>query len=75
MYLIFNMSSITGITPVGLFPVMATSFRWITTINYSFQGNIIDSCNSDVNFINLQNNYDDLNFASGSSTTFRNESN
>ena len=34
MYLIFNMSSITGITPVGLFPVMATSFRLFTTINY-----------------------------------------
>ena len=34
MYLIFNMSSITGITPVGLFPVIATSFRWFTMINY-----------------------------------------
>ena len=34
MYLIFNMFSITGITPVCLFPVMATFFRWFTMINY-----------------------------------------
>ena len=33
MYLIFNMGPITGITAVGLFPVMATSFRWFTSIN------------------------------------------
>ena len=40
-------------------------------MNYSFQGTILDSANSDMNFINCQNNFDDqdrlfINSASGS---------
>ena len=38
---------------------MCSSFKWFTNVNYSFQGTILDSSNSDVNFINCQNNYDD----------------
>ena len=53
------MSAVTGISPVGLFPCMCSSFKWFTNVNYSFQGTILDSANSDMNFINCQNNYDD----------------
>ena len=71
IYVVFNMGPVTGIVPVGLFPCMISSFKWFTNVNYSFQGTILDSANSDMNFINCQNNYDDqdrvfVNTASGS---------
>ena len=71
IYVVFNMGPVTGITASGLFPCMISSFKWFTNVNYSFQGTILDSSNSDVNFINCQNNYDDqdrvfVNTASGS---------
>ena len=71
IYVVFNMGPVTGISASGLFPCMVSSFKWFTNVNYSFQGTILDSANSDMNFINCQNNYDDqdrvfINTASGS---------
>ena len=59
IYVVFNMGPVTGISPSGLFPCMCSSFKWFTNVNFSFQGTILDSANSDMNFINCQNNYDD----------------
>ena len=47
IYVVFNMGQVTGITQVGLFPCMCSSFKWFTNVNYSFQGTILDSSNSD----------------------------
>ena len=59
IYVVFNMGPVTGITAVNQYPCMVSSFKWFTNVNYSFQGTILDSANSDMNFINCQNNYDD----------------
>ena len=59
IYVVFDMGPVTGISPSGLFPCMCSSFKWFTNVNFSFQGTILDSANSDMNFINCQNNYDD----------------
>ena len=71
IYVVFNMGPVTGITAVGQYPCLCSSFKFFTNVNYSFQGIILDSSNSDMNFINCQNNYDDqdrvyINTASGS---------
>ena len=67
----FNLGPINGIVPVGNFPCLCSSFKFFTSVNYSCQGQIIDTISADANFISVQNNYDDqdrmfINQASGS---------
>ena len=58
-YLLFNLGPITGITPVGNYPCLCSSFKWFTSISYSCQGQILDIISSDANYISIQNNYND----------------
>ena len=58
-YLLFNLSGISGITPINNYPCLCSSFKWYTSISYSSQGQILDIVSSDANFISVQNNYND----------------
>ena len=61
LYLLFNMSSITGVTGNSALSVPApiSAFKWYTSITYSYQGQVIDTVTNDQNFIHQQISYDD----------------
>ena len=60
VYAVFNLSGISGCTQtLNTNPIIASGFKFFSTINYSFQGTIIDTVSSDVNFINSQIKYED----------------
>ena len=61
LYLLFNMSSITGVTGNSALSVPApiSAFKWFTNVTYSYQGQVIDTVTNDQNFIHQQISYDD----------------
>ena len=61
LYLLFNMSAITGVTGNSALSVPApiSSFKFFTNITYSYQGQVIDTVTNDQNFIHQQISYDD----------------
>ena len=61
LYLLFNMSSITGVTGNSVLTVPApiSAFKWFTNVTYSYQGQVIDTVTNDQNFIHQQISYDD----------------
>ena len=72
LYLLFNMSAITGVTGNSALSVPApiSSFKWFSTVTYSYQGQVIDTVTNDQDFIHQQISYDDqdrtfINVASG----------
>ena len=58
-YVVFNLSAISGCTQSSPSPAFSTAFKFFTNITYSYQGQIIDTVTSDVNFINSQIKYED----------------
>ena len=54
LYLLFNMSAITGVTGYSALNVPApiSAFKWFTNVTYSYQGQVIDTVTNDQNFIN-----------------------
>ena len=72
LYLLFNMSSITGVTGNSALsiPAPVSAFKFFTNVTYSYQGQVIDTVTNDQNFIHQQISYDDqdrvfINTASG----------
>ena len=72
LYLLFNMSSITGVTANAVLsqPAPISAFKWFTNVTYSYQGSVVDTVTNDQNFIHQQISFDDqdrvyLNTASG----------
>ena len=60
VYAVFNLSAISGCTQtLNTTPIIASGFKFFSSINYSYQGTIIDTVSSDVNFINSQIKYED----------------
>ena len=60
VYAIFNLSAISGCTQtLNTSPIICTGFKFFSTTNYSYQGTIIDTVTSDINFIQSQIKYED----------------
>ena len=61
IYVLFNMSAITGVTgvPAQFLPCPVSAFKFFTTVNYSYQGSILDTTTNDMNYITNQFAHDD----------------
>ena len=61
LYLLFNMSAITGVTANSALSIPApiSAFKWFTNVTYSYQGQVVDIVTNDQNFIHQQISFDD----------------